>query len=150
MITNKEMNRHDKNEKKIKLFKTKKYREAKAIHKLKHSLPKELSSFFVFGAIEKQILVFYFSHPSLIAEFNARKEEIKTSMRKIYVENSLKEVIYFVDIKPMIVHRPFKKEVVADVVADRATGEFEIKATDDEISNKFKSIQKNIKECNNV
>ena len=150
MITRKEMDRHDKNEKQINIFKNPKYRQSKAIDKLKEALTDDMKPMLIYGALEKSILVLYFSHSVIIPKFNNDKEDIKAKMRIIYKKYNMKNIIIFVDIRAKVINRPLPRSPKPPAFIERATGNFEIKADDDEISNKFKSIQNNIKECNNV
>ena len=70
-----------------------KLKEHEAIRKLSRALGGKLLHFYVYGAIEGETLVFYFSHPAILMEFKNQKEVILEEMKQIWKLEGLKKEI---------------------------------------------------------
>ncbi len=71
-----------------------KLQQARDIKTLSKGLD-NLQKFFVCGSLRNNVLILYFSHPIGVSEFNLRKEQILSRMRKIYAEKGLVKRLYF-------------------------------------------------------
>lgn len=147
MIPNAVCKEHDKNLGEGTALNSPKLKEAEAIGKLSRALGGKLLHFYVYGAVEGEVLVYYFSHPAILVEFKAQKEVILEEMKQIWKRESLKkEIIFFRDIAAKVKPKPTPQKEEAKPYQDKATGEFEIHATDTSLKRIFENIQKRIKE----
>ena len=149
MIPNAVCKEHDKKLGEGTALNSPKLREAQAIAKLSKALGGKLLHFYVYAAVEGEMLVFYFSHPAILMEFENQKESVIDKMRKIYKEEGMKpELLFFKKISAKVKAKAHKREVRDETEEDRATGAFEIRATDPGLAKMFRSIQRTIKEKN--
>ena len=125
-----------------------KLKEANYIRVLIEGLSDELSQGIKYGALEGEVLVFYVMHPAFIVEFDRKKQNYLAELRALYVKHELKGKLYFTDIKAKhkVIGSSNKQRVKME--PDRATGEFEICASNSALANAFKKIQEQIKANN--
>lgn len=121
-------------------------KEAEAILKLSKALVGKFLHFYVYGAVEGEVLVMYLSHPAMLMEFKGQKEVILEGMRKIYVKEKMKDVLKFKDVRVAVKPKPAQKKETKEPYQDRATGNLEIRVEDDALRRKFESIRRTIRE----
>ncbi len=150
MIPNAVCDEHDKKIGDATALNSPKLKEAEAIGKLSKALGGKLLHFYVYGAVEGEALVFYFSHPAILMEFKTQKEVILEEMKKIWkLENITKKQVNFKTISAKVKPKPALKKETTAPYQDKATGEFEIHVTNDALRRVFENIQKRIKEGHN-
>lgn len=125
-----------------------KLKEAEAILFLSQALGEKLLKLYSYGAIKGKDLVFYFSHPAVLNEFQMQKEQIKERMRVIFVEKKLKGVVIFKEISAKSIPKVPQKQSPSPVISDRASGNFEIACKSIELRRIFANIQHNIQQTN--
>ncbi len=148
MIPNAVCKEHDENLGEGTALNSPKLKEAEAIRKLSRALGGKLLHFYVYGAVEGEVLVYYFSHPAILMEFKAQKEVILEEMKQIWKREALKkEIIFFKDIAAKVKPKPAPKQEVINVERDRASGDFVVHG-DGAVAAKFKQIAKTIQAKN--
>jgi len=123
-----------------------KLKEAEAIRKLSKALGGKFLHFYVYGAVEGEVLVMYLSHPAMIIEFKGQKEAILGEMRKIYAKEKMKGVLMFKDVRVAVKPKPAPKKDAKEPYQDRATGDFEIQCKDNQLRRAFERVRKTIRE----
>lgn len=123
-----------------------KLKEADAVRVLSSALGEKILKFFVYGAVERNILVMYLSHPAMIMEFEGKKEVILEEMRDIYKRENFKEILRFTDVRVAVKPKTAPKRESEEIYEDRAKGDFAIHCKDDVLRRTFERISRTIKE----
>ena len=138
---------HDKNLGSATALDSSKLKEADAILKLSKALGGKFLHFYVYGAVEGDTLVYYFTHPGILMEFDKKKEAILEEMKIIWIKEKLKkEVINFKKIRAALKPKPAPVKKEKEPYIDRATGNFKIHCKDAQLTKAFERIRERIKE----
>lgn len=120
---------------------------ARAINQLADALPDTLARWYRYGSLQGETLTLYFSHPGALLEFRQHKEHILEEMRRIYIDQGLKQTLFFRRIDAKIKHdspppvtRPTPRRTT-----ETSTGTFEVRCKDEDITQCFHQIRNIIK-----
>lgn len=97
---------------------------------------------------ERQVCVIVFNHPLALQEWRAQEKKTLLKMRELYKQRGLKDVVVFCKVLSKVSFKPTSSEVEKQkeqTYKERATGEFKIKATDENLKACFESIKELIK-----
>ncbi len=148
MIANAVCKEHDKNIGSATALDSLKLKEHEAITKLSRALGGKLLHFYVYGAVEREALVFYFSHPAILMEFKAKKEVILEEMKKIWkIEGITKKHVNFKTIAAKVKPKATERKKTETLERDKADGGFAIHC-EGVLATTFKNIAKIICEKN--
>ncbi len=96
----------------------------------------------------KEVCIILFNHPLALQEWKREEKQTLEKMRVLYKQRGLKDIVVFskvlskVSFKPTLSEREEQKE---QTYKERATGEFKIKAKDENLKACFESIKELIK-----
>lgn len=96
----------------------------------------------------KEVCVIVFNHPLALQEWKREEKQTLEKMRALYKQRGLKDIVVFSKVLSKVSFKPTLSEVEEQkeqTYKERATGEFKIKATDENLKACFESIKELIK-----
>jgi len=129
----------------VTLFDSPKLAQQKLIQKLINVMDERYKKFLLYGTLEGQALVFYFSHNAIAYEFISNVEKFRDAIIPIYKEYNMKETLFFTGFKAKTKHKPIKHEEKEEPYRDKALGVFDIYAEDASIREAFKRLREIIR-----
>lgn len=96
----------------------------------------------------KEVCIILFNHPLALQEWKREEKQTLEKMRVLYKQRGLKDIVVFSKVLSKVSFKPTpseKEEHKEQTYKERATGEFKIKATDENLKACFESIKELIK-----
>lgn len=97
----------------------------------------------------KEVCIILFNHPLALQEWKREEKQTLEKMRVLYKQRGLKDIVVFSKVLSKVSFKPTPKsereEQKEQTYKERATGEFKIKAKDENLKACFESIKELIK-----
>lgn len=129
----------------ITLFNSPKLAQQKLIQKLSDVMDERYKKFLLYGALEGQTLVFYFSHNAIASEFISKIEDFREAIIPLYKEFNMKNTLFFRNIQAKTNHKAPERKEQKEPYRDRALGTFEIDVKDEAIAEALKKVRETIR-----
>ena len=116
------------------------------INLLANEMNERVKKGFLYGSLQKKVLIFYFNHNVMAMEFMKDLEEFKEKVRPLWKKNRMKEFLNFNKIEARVENRPPVRPKEPKRNPDIAKGNFVNGATDGAIFAEFEKLRRHIKE----
>ncbi len=123
-----------------------KMEQHKMINLLAGCMSKRVFKFYLYGSLQKEVLIFYFSHNAIAMEFMKEYKEFREKIIPLYEKHEMKKIIFFRKMEARVENRPPPRHKEDKRRPDVAKGDFVNMAEDESINHAFETLRKNIKE----